>query len=271
MNGSRIREVHTTTPDVSLVFPTYNPGPRLPQSLQAIDSFLDATAANWEFVFVCDGCTDQSANVIRAWQPRCGTVRIIEYTPNRGKGYAVRQGLLAAAGRYRIFTDVDLAYSFEDISRVVDAMRNGHEVVIASRTHAESQIQLRPAMIGSAFRRHVQSHVFSRLVRLLLPVSHRDTQAGLKGLTASAVRLIVPRVICDGFGFDCELLTACHRLGLAVSEIPVHVRYDDAGTTTNFRSTMRMVGDLFRIRRAWRDAATTDQVIIPPMRYREAG
>jgi dolichyl-phosphate beta-glucosyltransferase len=219
-------------------------------------------------VFVCDGCTDGTAERLRDWRPRGARFRVVSYGPNRGKGYAVRQGLLAAAGDFRIFTDVDLAYSFDDIQRVADRLRAGDDVVIASRNHPDSRIVLPVSMQGYAYRRHLQSKVFSGLVRACLPLSQRDTQAGLKGLSARAVRAMMPQLTCDGFGFDCELLTACVRLGLPVTEVPVCVRYDRGGSTTNLRATFRMVRELWRIRRAWR--AVEPLPLEPQHVYREA-
>ena len=105
---------------------------------------------------------------------------------------------------------------------------------------------------GYLYRRHLQSLAFSALARLLLPLAQRDTQAGLKGLSADAAQQILPSLTCDGFGFDCELLTACAHFGLSVAEVPVCVRYEDRASTTSMRSTGRMIRELWRIRRAWR-------------------
>ncbi|MFL5329546.1 MAG: glycosyltransferase [Gemmataceae bacterium] len=254
-------------PEFSLVFPAYNPGNRLGQTLDELEGFLRGVNELWELVFVCDGCTDGTVEQIRRWQPKTGLVRLIDYAPNRGKGYALRQGLIGASGRYRIFTDIDLAYPFADVTRVAKTLQAGSPVVIASRSHPESQLTVSQGLLGYAYRRSVQSWVFARLVGLLLPLRQGDTQAGLKGFTADAVRKIVPRLACDGFGIDCELLTACVRLGLNVTEIPVSVRYDADNSTTNFRSTLRMIRELWRIRRAW-PASITPETVQPS--YREA-
>jgi dolichyl-phosphate beta-glucosyltransferase len=254
MTGYRPADPRGTDRLVSLVLPAYNPGPALDDTLRAIAAFLQQQGPGWEAVFVCDGCTDGTAERLRDWKPRGARVRVVSYSPNRGKGYAVRQGLLAAAGDYRIFTDVDLAYPFDDVLRVADRLRAGDEVVIASRLHPDSKMVLPTSMQGYAYRRHLQSKVFSRLVRLCLPLGQRDTQAGLKGLSARVVRAVVPRLACDGFGFDCELLTACVRHGLPVTEVPVCVRYDRGGSTTNLRATLRMVRELWSIRRRYLSA-----------------
>ncbi len=269
MSLTRLNEARGgNSPEFSLVFPTYNPGSRLDQTLDELSAFVRDAHESWELVFVCDGCTDGTVEKLRRWKPPVGTMLLVDYAPNRGKGYAVRQGLVAASCPYRIFTDIDLAYPFVDVLRVARALRAGAEVVIASRSHPESQLTVPSSRLSYAFRRSLQSQVFGKLVRVLLPLKQGDTQAGLKGLSAHAVRQIVPRMGCDGFGIDCELLTACVRLGLPVQELPVSVRYDAENTTTNFRSTLRMVRELWRIRRAW-PAMTIDDAT--PTRYREAG
>jgi len=239
----------------SLVFPAYNPGSLVQRTWDEVRDFLRCAPGTWEVLFVCDGCTDgtpeQLAELTRG---QADHVRVLRYAPNRGKGYAVRHGLLAARGQWRLFTDVDLAYSFEDILRVAATLRAGAEVAIASRLHPESRLVLPPALQGYMYRRHLQSLVFSRLVRLLLPLRQVDTQAGLKGLSAHAAEAVLPHLRCHGFEFDCELLTACARLGLPVTEVPVCVRYEDAVSTTNLHSVGRMVRELWKIRRTWKHA-----------------
>src|SRR5262249_57442237 len=117
-------------------------------------------------------------------RPDSDRVGVLSYQPNRGKGYAVRQGLRAARGRWRVFTDVDLAYGFDDILRVAGRLQDGADVAIASRFHPESRLLLPPRLQGYAYRRHLQSLIFSALVRLLLPGRHRHTQAGPQGPSA---------------------------------------------------------------------------------------
>jgi glycosyltransferase involved in cell wall biosynthesis len=182
----------------------------------------------------------------------CPNVRLVSYAPNRGKGYAVRKGLAAATGQWRLFTDVDLAYGFQDVVRLAQTLQAGADVAIGSRLHPDSRLQLPVWLQGYAFRRHLQSQVFSALVRWLLPLRLADTQAGLKGLSARAAQLVLPYLRCNGFEFDCELLTACVRFGLPITEVPVCVRYEDTASTTGFRTILQMVGELWKIRRAWR-------------------
>ena len=239
----------------SLVFPTYNPGANLERTWRRATEFLARAGQSWELLFVCDGCTDGSPQRLAEWianGPR--RVRMLSYAPNRGKGYAVRRGLESAWGNWRIFTDVDLAYSFDDVERVAATLRAGADVAIASRAHLDSRMVLPVSLQGYAYRRHLQSLVFSSLVRLMLPLIQRDTQAGLKGISADVAERVLPYLQCTGFGFDCELLTACTRLGIGVTEVPVTVRYEDRTSTTGARPMLRMIRELWRIRRNWKHA-----------------
>jgi glycosyltransferase involved in cell wall biosynthesis len=239
-------------PVVSLVLPTYNPGPAIERTCRAVDRFLRQTSEEWEVLFVCDGCTDGTPERLKALTSGTPGVRVMSHDPNRGKGYAVRRGLEAARGRWRIFTDVDLAYSLDEVRRLAAVLRGGAAVAIASRWHPESRLVVPARLQGYAYRRQLQSLAFSWLVRLLLPLTHRDTQAGLKGLSADAARRILPVLRSRGFEFDCELLTACMHHGLVVAELPVCVRIEDTASTTTWRTMARMVRELWNIRRTWR-------------------
>lgn len=173
---------------------------------------------------------------------------MLAYSPNRGKGYAVRLGLAAARGEARIFTDVDLSY-LEGIERIADRLWAGADVVIASRAHPESDAVLRLRDIGYLHFRQVQSAVFSRIARTVLGISHRDTQAGLKGLSARAAKTLLPLLECDDFAFDCELLWLCRRLGIPVAEAPIRFHATGGPSTTGLFAAARMVRSLIRIRR----------------------
>jgi dolichyl-phosphate beta-glucosyltransferase len=242
-------------PITSLIFPTYNPGAILERTWREVAHFLQHAPGCWEVWFICDGCTDGTRERLTEWVRHTESIHVHSYSPNRGKGYAVRQGLAVAGGQWRIFADVDLAYGFEDIVRLAEVLQAGAEVAIASRTHPESEMYLPTRLQGYVYRRHLQSLVFSSLVRFLLPLKQRDTQAGLKGLSARATQIVLPHLTCDGFGFDCELLTACVRSGLAIREVPVSVRYENrVSTTGSFNAMSRMVKELWRIRAAWQES-----------------
>jgi glycosyltransferase involved in cell wall biosynthesis len=238
----------------SLVFPTYNPGPGVEDTWAAAVAFLRARPDPWEVLFVCDGCTDGTpARLARLWRETADRrLRVISYPANRGKGYAVRVGLLEARGAVRLFADVDLAYWFDDIARVAAQLHDGAAVVVGSRDHPDSLVQVPARHLGYVHRRRVQSVVFGAVVRRLLPLTVTDTQAGLKGMTAQVAERVVPNLTADGFGFDCELLAACGRYGIPVTEVPVCVRYADAASSTGgLRTAVGMLREVWRVRRRW--------------------
>jgi hypothetical protein len=249
----------------SLVLPAYNPGRQVEHTWAEVRRFLGAAPGRWEVVFVCDGCTDGTPQRLAALaRGEAGRVRVLSYSPNRGKGYALRYGLREARGAYRLFTDFDLAYGWDDVLRVARTLWGGAEVAVASRTHPQSRIVIPVTLQGYAYRRHLQSVAFAALARMLLPLRQADTQAGLKGLSARAAWLVLPPARCDGFGFDCELLTACARYGLPVVEVPVQVRCEDRASTTGLRAVGRMIRELWQIRQAWRQAPPALAIPVDP-------
>ncbi len=238
---------------ISLVLPTYNPGVKIDTTWAAVLRFVRSRTDPWEVLFVLDGCTDGTAERLDQLaevdaDPR---VKVLSYPDNRGKGYAVRTGLLAATGRVRAFTDVDLAYDFDDIVSVTGRVAGGSPAAIARRNHPDSMLLLPDRMLGYALRRKVQSMAFSTATRMMLGLRHPDTQAGLKAFTADVVERVVPQMTCDGFGFDCELLLACKRAGIPVAELPVTVRFEE-GSTTNSLTGVKMLRELWTIRRRWK-------------------
>ncbi len=245
-------------PQISLVLPAYNPGALVERTYRQVQNFLRRRGASWEAIFVCDGCTDGTPERLATLnQTDTLAIRVLRYTQNQGKGYAVRQGLLAARGQYRLFTDVDLAYDFDDVDRIAEALQRGADLAIASRTHRESRLVLPPHLLGYAYRRHLQSRVFSFIVRTLLKLPAFDTQAGLKGMTARAARQVLPPLTCNGFGFDCELLSASVHAGFRIEEIPVAVRFEDGSSTTGFRSARKMLAEIWRVRQSQKNRAAT--------------
>src|SRR5262249_18533699 len=160
-----------TAPRYSLIFPVYNAGSFIASTWDAVRRFLAAAPESWEVLFVCDGCTDDTPAQLTDLIPQnSDNVRLLSYAPNRGNGQAVRCGMAAAHAPWRIFTDVDLAYRFEDVQLLAETLRSGADVAIASRMHPESRVVVPTALYGYAYRRHLQSLLFSRIVRRMLPL-----------------------------------------------------------------------------------------------------
>lgn len=238
----------------SLIFPTYNPGTEaLHETLQKVDRFLQTAPGRWEVLFVSDGSTDDSPTQLQDWIDQTGPMyRLVDLGKNFGKGYAVRTGLAEAVGRWRIFTDVDLSYGLDGVLKVAESLWDGQPAVVGSRLLHDSSFIVPAWLQDYAYYRRLQSSVYSRLVRWLLPIRYSDTQAGLKGFSAEATDALLPLLQCNGFSFDCEVLMACHALDLSVTEVPICFEYFDDYSTTNFKKSRKMVQELLAIRKRFR-------------------
>lgn len=240
-----------TTPDVyvSLVIPVHNGADRLPAALQAVAGWLCGQAQAAELVLVDDGSGPRTAALLRDFVAATAGTTLLVNPSNRGKGHAVARGMLAARGRFRVFTDADLAYPVEDIERILAPLEAGSDLAIACRVLPDSRYVISPTFFRYLYTRHVMSRTFNWVVRHTLLPGLLDTQAGLKGLTAQAAEAVCSRLTIPGFGFDVELLHVARRLGLTITQTPVRFRYDSEPTTLRFvHDGAMMLGDLARIR-----------------------
>jgi dolichyl-phosphate beta-glucosyltransferase len=253
---------------LSLVLPVFNGARVLAARLAEVQAWLDAQPTSTELIVVDDGSTDATPRILRD----CARARVLRLDRNRGKGRAVRAGLAAATGDYRLFLDADLALPAENADAVVAALEAGADVAIGSRAHARSRVEAGPAAAWDLALRHSCGRVFNLLARACAVPGLRDTQAGIKGLTAAATRLLLPRCAVDRFAFDVELLFHARRLGLAVAEVPVRMvwRRGESGLRLG-RDGVKMAADvvLFRLRavslgvRRRHDAAVAEERGVP--------
>ena len=239
--------------DVSLIVPVHHCNGSLARLLDACGRYLDSMQGGCELLLVDDHGTDPRASATLERFALRESVRLLRNDCNRGKGYSVKRGMLAARGRYRVFTDADLAYPLAEITNIVAALKQGADVAAACRSLPQSQSEASapPHELRYVFTRRVMSRAFNHLVRLTLLPGVLDTQAGLKGYTAAAATAVFSRVTIPGFGFDLECLFVARRLGLRVVQVPVRFRHDAVNTTVRFvRDAVTMTSDLARIR--WR-------------------
>lgn len=232
-------------PYLSVVVPAYQEERRIGPSLDAIVAHLNAQPYATEIVVVGDGCTDNTAAVVRARAEVSPVpIAMLDRAENRGKGYSVREGLLAARGRMRLFSDADLATPIDELDRMLAVThRRGAQVVIASRALPESELVIR-----QPWYRETMGRVFNLLVRGAGLTACPDTQCGFKLLSAEAVERVVPRLTIDGFGFDVELLWVALKQGLEVWQIPVRWIDSPASRVSPITDSARMFLDLLQVR-----------------------
>lgn len=208
-------------PTLSLVVPVYNEVGRFEATLPTIVEFATGATYPVEVLIVDDGSEDETATVARRLLGRVGRMLA---EPHRGKGGAVRAGMLAARGRYRLFMDVDLATPLEFVLPCISRLEAGADVVIGSRRVAASAIERHQPML-----RELLGRGYSQLSRSLSGVDVSDFTCGFKGFTSEAAEAIFSRTRVSNWSFDTELLFVAAALGLRIDELPVRWR-DDART-----------------------------------------
>lgn len=201
---------------LSVVVPTFNKAALIAGALEKVSAFLATKPFATEIVAVDDGSADGTAAAAGAARTGRVGLKVIRSETNRGKGAAVREGVLAASGEIVLFADDDLATPIEELDKVLAAIEAGADVVIGSRAHPESVIGVRQRR-----PRELMGKAFNLLVRLFVLRGYRDTQCGFKGFRREAARTIFARLKTAGFGFDVEVLVLCRELGYRVVEIPV--------------------------------------------------
>jgi dolichyl-phosphate beta-glucosyltransferase len=226
---------------LSIVIPAYNEERRLPATLDRILAYREASPVPMaEILVVDDGSRDGTAAVIQA---KGGIVRLVSNPGNRGKGYAVRNGMLAAKGDWILSTDADLSAPIEELGKLISAARRENAAVaIGSRALDRKLVKVHQPMM-----REVSGRAFNIVMRTVTGLPFRDTQCGFKLFRGDAAREIFSRQIEEGFSFDVEDLLIAHALGLRSIEVPVEWSNVE-GTKVSLAQGMKSFADLVRIR-----------------------
>jgi glycosyltransferase involved in cell wall biosynthesis len=236
-----------TLPPFSLVIPAYNEAGRIGQTLRQTIAYLQDASPESELIVVNDGSTDATAEVVRDILTEAGPLatRLLEHSPNRGKGAAVREGLLAAARPIGLFSDADLSTPIEETPKLILPIAAGElDVAFGSRA-------LDRKLIGNrqTWRREQGGRVFNLIVRIATGLPFWDTQCGFKAFRLDVFRPILDRAKTDGFGFDVELLYLAHRANLRIREIPVRWNHYDGSKISFMRDSLRMVREVAALKR----------------------
>lgn len=233
-------------PPFSVVIPAFNEAGRIGGSLRVILEYLGQVSPESEVIVVNDGSTDATSEIVREAFSTAGTIatRLIEHYPNRGKGAAVRAGLLAATRPIGLFSDADLSTPIDDAPKLIGPIAAG-EVDIAFGSRA-----LDRRLIGhhQPWRREQGGRVFNFVVRVATGLPFWDTQCGFKAFRLDVCRPVFERAQTEGFGFDVELLYLAWRAKLRLREIPVHWNHFDGSKVSFLRDSIRMFGEVVALR-----------------------
>jgi glycosyltransferase involved in cell wall biosynthesis len=230
---------------LSVVIPAHNEESRLPGSLSRILDYLNQQPYTWEVLVVENGSRDRTAQVAEGFAQEWPALRVLR-EPQRGKGRAVRRGMLQASGEYRFICDADLSMPIDQVSRFLPPTLVDYDVAIASR-EAPGAVRY-----GEPAYRHWVGRVFNRIVRLLAVPGFQDTQCGFKCFRGQVAEALFLLQRLHGWTFDVELLFVALRRGYRVVEVPIPWYYNPGSRVSLLRDSLAMFADLFRIRRNWR-------------------
>jgi dolichyl-phosphate beta-glucosyltransferase len=226
---------------LSIVIPAYNAAARIRPTLDQLRAHLPTLVPTWEIRVVDDGSSDETAHVVEDVATMDNRV-VLQRERHRGKGGAVRYGLLAARGDLRFMCDADLSMPVAEIGRFLAVVPAACDIAIATR---EGQGANR---VGEPDYRHVMGRLFNRFVKTMVLTGLNDTQCGFKMFTAGAVETIFPRVTIDGWAFDIEALYIARRHHLRVCEVPIEWHFRNQSQVAAVRDSFRMARDVLKIR-----------------------
>jgi glycosyltransferase involved in cell wall biosynthesis len=235
----------TTT--LTIVIPAFNEERRLPRLLDRLTNDVDRAAAAadlsvHEVIVVDDGSSDGTAEILRSFTALGSRLQVRRFDRNRGKGAAVREGMLVARGEVALMTDVDLSTPLEELGLLAEALSRGADIAIGSRGLANSHV-----LVHQPIYRELMGKTFNLMLRGLTGIPWRDTQCGFKLFRLETARILFELQRVERFAFDAELLVNARRLGLVTEEIPVRW-IDDPDTHVRLvTGSLQMAVDALRI------------------------
>lgn len=232
---------------LSIIIPAYDEQARLGETVKKILGFVKKENLPAEIVVVDDGSNDATAEVARKNAAEFPDIKteVIRYEANRGKGFAVKTGLLASRGDIALFSDADLSTPIEELPKLVEPIERGDfDVTFGSRELDKSLIDTH-----QSWRREQGGRVFNFVVRKMTGLPFYDTQCGFKAFKMEKFRSLLPLMQIERFGFDIEFLYVANRHGLRLEEIPVVWNHCDGSKVEMWRDSRRTFDEVRQIRR----------------------
>ena len=251
-------------PLLSLVIPAYNEQNRLPATFQQIREHITKWAFPFELIIVVEPSEDRTLELVRDEAQSLPNLVVLTNSKRRGKGFAVRNGMLQARGSYIFFSDADLSTPLEDLDKGLTLLRHDQsiDVLVGNRQHPNSQIVQHQTMM-----REYMGKVFNRMVQALAGLNLSDTQCGFKGFRYQAAKEIFGRQQTDGFAFDIEVLLLAKAMNFSVVEAPVRWKNSPASHVRIVGDSLQMLRDVAGVRKLVRDIMRKFPYQSPPEIY----
>lgn len=232
-------------PYLSIVIPAHNEERRLPPSLAKIDAFLRTQPYSYEVIVVENGSSDRTSEVTREFAQTHPYVKLME-VQTRGKGLAVKAGMLEAKGEYRFICDTDLSMPIEEISKFLPPSLEGYDLMIGSREGEGAR------RIGEPEYRHLMGRILNFIVKVTAVPQFEDTQCGFKMFHRHAAEDLFSVQRMTGIGFDVELIYIALRRGYKIAVVPITWYFDADSRMKLFRDSLHILQEIWEIRRNWR-------------------
>ena len=210
---------------MSIVVPAYNEAARLPNTLQRMREYLLQRPFSSEIIVVLDGPTDATLDIVRSVARDVPQLKILERKDNRGKGYTVKEGMLAAKGEVRLFCDADNSTDIAHFDKMKPLFDQGYDVVIASRNAKDVPEALQ--VVSQAWYKRAIGRLGNRIVQIAVVPGIWDTQCGFKAFRAEAAERIFAQTTIERWGFDIEVLALAQRLGYKIGIVSARWLNDD--------------------------------------------
>jgi dolichyl-phosphate beta-glucosyltransferase len=227
----------------SIVIPAYNESARIGRTLTEVIRSIERNGWNAEVLVVNDGSTDDTTAIVQSFASAHPIIRLIENEGNRGKGYSVRHGMLAAVGSVVMFTDADLSSPMDEAERLFAALRDGADVAIGSRWLERGRQTIHQPLYRQFFGR-----CFNAVTRMVMRLPFADTQCGFKAFTYSAAQTIFQLQRIERWGFDPEVLFIALKRGYTVREVAVTWGHDERSRISYLKDGIKMLEELMYIR-----------------------
>jgi dolichyl-phosphate beta-glucosyltransferase len=205
-------------PKLSVIVPAFKEEKRIAKTMERFKKYFEKERKEkypYEIVVVIDGSPDDTFGVVKRYENQL-PLRIINYKENRGKGYAVRQGMLEAYGEIRLFADADNATDISQVEKVLEGFKEGYQVVIASRKFKGAKIQEKQSLLRSSL-----GSLGNLVIQVLAVWGVKDTQCGFKAFSKEVVEKIFPKLLVDRWGFDVEILAVARKYGYKIKQVGV--------------------------------------------------